>query len=367
MGANTGAETAAAVAEPEVIFEVKGEAGIITLNRPKALNALNLSMAQALLPQLRAWAKDPAITRVILKGAGEKAFCAGGDVRWVYEEGRAGRAVEALAFFRAEYVVDDYIGSYPKPFVSLIDGICMGGGNGLSVHAPYRVAGDRYLYAMPEVHIGLFPDVGGAHSLPRLPGFVGTYLALTGGRIRGPEAYAAGLATHVVPTAAMPALEAALIAGGDVPATLAAHHVAPGPGSLAPHAGFIAEVFSRPSLGEIIAALEAASGREGPHAAFAAETLAAVRKGCPTTAAIALEQMKRGLGRDLGACLKMDMRIVTHVLQGGNFYEGVRAVLVDRDNAPKWQPPRFEDLTGEEVEAHFAPIPDELELLAPGS
>lgn len=353
-------------AEPVVIIEVKGEAGILTLNRPKALNALTLEMTDLLLPQLRAWAQDPAITRVILKGAGEKAFCAGGDVRFIYDEGRAGRPENGLKFFAAEYVCDHYIGTYPKPFVSFIDGIAMGGGNGLSMHGAHRVAGDRYLFAMPEVFIGLFPDVGAAHALPRLPGFLGTYLALTGGRIRAPEAYACGLVNSVVPTAALPKLEDALAAGGDVAGAIAAHHVAPGPSAFAGREGLIADIFSKPTLKEIVAGLEAAAAGSGADATFAAETLAAIRKGSPTSAAIGLEQMRRGLHMDLAECLRLDLRIATHVMGGTDFYEGVRAVLIDRDNAAKWSPATIEALDPAAVAAYFEPVAQELELLAPG-
>lgn len=353
--------------EAEVLLEEKGAAGIITLNRPKALNALNLAMVREILPRLRAWAKDPAITRVILKGAGEKAFCAGGDVRWVYDMGRDGKAVEASDFFREEYVLNAYIGTFPKPFISLIDGICMGGGFGLSSHAPYKVGGDKYLFAMPEVNIGLFPDVGGSHVLPRLPGAFGTFLALTGNRIRTAEGYACGLLSHTVPSAGIAALEEALVAGGDVEETLAAHHKDPGPSSYADKADFIAEAFSQGEIFAILATLEKIAAGSGPHAEYAAATLKDLRTKCPTSAAIALEQMRRGPALDLGECLIMEMRIVTRVLQGHDFYEGVRAVLVDRDNAPKWQPATFEDLDLQVIQGHFAPIPDELQLLAPGT
>ncbi|MDI4662788.1 enoyl-CoA hydratase/isomerase family protein [Xanthobacter autotrophicus] len=352
--------------EPEVLLEEKGAAGIITLNRPKALNALNLGMVREILPRLRAWAKDPAITRIIIKGAGEKAFCAGGDVRSIYDLGRGGRAGEALAFFREEYVLNDYIGSFPKPYVALIDGICMGGGFGLSAHGAHRVAGDRYLFAMPEVNIGLFPDVGGTHVLPRLPGAFGVFLALTGTRIRAAEAHACGLATDVVPSGAFPALEEALVAGGDVERILADHRVDPGPGAFADRADFIADAFGRGTVEAILAALDQAAAG-GTHADFAAATAREMRQRSPTSLCIAMEQMRRGGALDLGECLKLELRVVTRVMAGHDFYEGVRAVLVDRDNAPKWQPSQLEDVDSAVIAAHFDPIPDELELLAPGA
>ncbi|QRG05389.1 enoyl-CoA hydratase/isomerase family protein [Xanthobacter dioxanivorans] len=354
--------------EPEVLLEEKGEAGVITLNRPKALNALNLAMVREILPRLRSWAKDPAVTRVIIKAAGEKAFCAGGDVRSISELGRSGRVGEALAFFREEYVLNDYIGSFPKPYVALIDGICMGGGFGLSAHGAHRVAGDKYLFAMPEVNIGLFPDVGGTHVLPRLPGAFGVLLALTGTRIRAAEAYACGLATDVVPSAAFPALEEDLCAGGEVERIISDHRIDPGPSAFADRAEFIADAFGRSELADILFTLAAAAAAvDGPIAEFAAAMLAEIRTKSPTSLAIAMEQMRRGPALDLSECLKLEYRAVNRVAAGHDFYEGVRAVLVDRDNAPKWQPSRIEDVDPAVIAAHFDPIPDELELLAPGA
>ncbi len=353
--------------EPEVILERKGEAGVITLNRPKALNALNLPMVREILPRLREWAKDPAITRVIIKGTGEKAFCAGGDVRTLYDLGRAGRTAEALDFWREEYVLNHYIGTFPKPYVALVDGICMGGGFGLSAHGPHQVVGERYLFAMPEVNIGLFPDVGGTHVLPRLPGAFGVFLALTGTRIRAPEAVACGLATAFVPSGAFRALEEDLCAGGDVEATIETYKAEPAPSAFADRAEIIADLFSRGSLDAILSALEAAAAAGGPFAAFA-ETLAKdLRTKSPTSLSIAMEQMRRGPALDLGECLKAEFRVVTRVAAGHDFYEGVRAVLVDRDNAPRWQPASLAEVDPCAIAAHFDPIPDELQLLAPGA
>lgn len=353
--------------EPEVILEQKGEAGVITLNRPKALNALNLPMVREILPRLRAWANDPAITRVIIKAVGEKAFCAGGDVRTLYDLGRAGNTAEALDFWREEYVLNNYIGTFPKPYIALVDGICMGGGFGLSAHGSHRVAGDRYLFAMPEVNIGLFPDVGGTHVLPRLPGAFGVFLALTGTRIRAPEAYACGLATAVVPSSAFAALEAALCAGGDVDATIEAHRYTPAPSAFADREEVIADLFSRGSLDAILAALDKAAAEGGPFADFLATTAKDMRTKSPTSLSIAMEQMRRGPTLDLGECLKAEFRAVTRVAAGHDFYEGVRAVLVDRDNAPRWRPATLADVRADIIAAHFDPIPDELELLAPGA
>ncbi|TDT94491.1 enoyl-CoA hydratase [Azorhizobium sp. AG788] len=350
--------------EPEVLFERRGAAGLITLNRPKALNALTHAMVQAIDPQLRAWARDPGVTRVILKAAGERAFCAGGDVRQIYDLGRAGRQAEALAFWREEYVLNHLIGTYPKPFVSLIDGICMGGGFGLSAHGTYRVGGDRYLFAMPEVNIGLFPDVGGTYVLPRLPKAAGVYLAFTGNRIKTADGLHVGLLTHAVPSAGMSALEEALCAGGAVAEVLAAHAVDPGPAPILAHEAFIAEAFASADPFAVLAALDQAAERGGPEADFARETAAALHTKSPTSLAIAAEQMRRGPDLSLGEALKAEFRVVTRVAHGHDFYEGVRALLVDKDNTPRWQPARLADVDPAAIAAHFDPIAEELEFPA---
>src|SRR5256885_1947960 len=180
----------------DILFERRGVAGIVTLNRPQALNAVTHGMVRALARQLDAWATDAAVTRVIIRAAGDRAFSAGGDIRALYELGRAGRQTEMLTFWRDEYPLNTAIKRYPKPYVALIDGIVMGGGVGVSVHGSHRVAGDRFSFAMPEVGIGFFPDVGATWFLPRMPGELGTWCALTGDRLRAADAVAAGIATH---------------------------------------------------------------------------------------------------------------------------------------------------------------------------
>src|SRR3954452_17782434 len=182
----------------EVLFERRGAAGIVLLNRTKALNAVTHEMVRALARQLDAWASDPAVTRVVITAAGERAFSAGGDIRALYELGRAGRQAEMLTFWRDEYPLNALIKRYPKPYVALIDGIVMGGGVGVSIHGSHRVAGDRFAFAMPEVGIGFFPDVGATWFLPRMPGELGTWCALSGDRLKTADAIAAGIATHHV-------------------------------------------------------------------------------------------------------------------------------------------------------------------------
>src|SRR3954470_9948562 len=245
----------------EILFERRGAAGIVTLNRPKALNAVTHDMVRALARQLEAWANDPAVTRVVITAAGERAFSAGGDIRALYELGRAGRQAEALTFWRDEYPLNALIKRYPKPYVALIDGIVMGGGVGVSVHGSHRVAGDKFLFAMPEVGIGFFPDVGATYALPRLPGRTGTYLALTGERVRTADALALGLATHAVPSAGLAALREALCAGEPVEEALAAASRAPGAAPLARERLVIDACFSGASVAEILERLD----RAGAH------------------------------------------------------------------------------------------------------
>ena len=210
------------MSEPEIICERRGAVGLATLNRPQALNAITQGMVADLARALDAWEADPAITRIVVQGAGGKAFSAGGDIRMLHEAGQAGRHGDALAFWRDEYRLNIRIKRYPKPYVALIDGIVMGGGVGLSLHGDHRVAGDRFRFAMPEVGIGFFPDVGATYALPRLPGATGMYLALTGARVGPDDGGALGLATHVVPSAAFPGILDRLVDGEDVAAALSA-------------------------------------------------------------------------------------------------------------------------------------------------
>ena len=184
--------------EAEILFEVKGAAGVVTLNRPKALNALTLNMVRALDPQLRQWAEDPSVERIIVKGAGEKGFCAGGDIRALYDWGTTGDPL-AVGFYEEEYKLNTFIKEYPKPYIALLDGITMGGGVGLSVHGSHRIATERLMFAMPETGIGLFPDVGGTYFLPRTPGETGMWLSLTGARLKAADALFSGIAKNLRP------------------------------------------------------------------------------------------------------------------------------------------------------------------------
>ena len=346
--------------EAEVVVEQRGAAGLITLNRPQALNALTLDMVRAIRRALDNWAVDPAVTRIVLTAKGERAFCAGGDIRRLYDLGKAGRIEEALGFWREEYALNALIKRYPKPYVALIDGIVMGGGVGISLHGSHRVAGDRYAFAMPEVGIGFFPDVGATYVLPRLPGEAGVYLALTGDRVRGADALELGLATHAVPSSALGPIRDDLVAGERVDAVLAAHARDPGHGQLTPERGLIETCFAPYRVEAILERLDEAASRDS---AFAKTTAATIRTKSPTSLAIALEQMRRGPNLSFEEAMRTEFRVVSRIVDGHDFYEGVRAAIIDKDGVPTWWPRRLDEVDEDRISAHFVELgPRELQV-----
>jgi len=340
----------------DILFARRGAAGIVTLNRPKALNAVTHDMVRALRTQLDAWAKDGAVTRVIVTAAGERAFSAGGDIRALTDLGRAGRQGEALTFWRDEYPLNTMIKRYPKPYVALIDGIVMGGGVGISVHGSHRVAGDRFTFAMPEVGIGFFPDVGATWFLPRMPGELGTWCALTGDRLKTADAVATGIATHHVRSDRVADLTDALCGNVSVDATLAAFAEPAGEGPVTTRRGAIDRLFAGDRVEDILRALDGAGDE------WAAATAATIRTKSPTSLKLALAQVRRGRDWSFEDCMRCEMRIVSRIVYGHDFYEGVRAVIVDKDNTPRWQPATLAEVTESDVERHFAPLDDELRL-----
>ena len=346
----------------DIVFARRGAAGLITLNRPQALNAVSLAMVRALAKQLAEWEADAAVTRVIVSASGGRAFSAGGDLRDLYDLGRAGHYDEALIFWREEYALNALIKRYRKPYVALIDGIVMGGGVGVSVHGSHRVAGDRFVFAMPEVGIGFFPDIGATWFLPRLPGELGAYCALTGERINAADGVAAGIATHRVESGRFAELAEALCSTAAVDATLGAFARPAGEGPVTAQRSAIDDLFKGGQVEGILAALDHAATADGTRAAFAAATAALIRTKSPTSLKIALMQMRRGPTLDFEECMRTEFRIVSRVVRGHDFYEGVRAVIVEKDQAPRWQPPALAAVGDAEVERHFAPITDELEL-----
>ncbi|MEH3116461.1 MAG: enoyl-CoA hydratase/isomerase family protein [Methylorubrum populi] len=340
-------------AEPEIAFETRGAAGLITLRRPKALNALTLPMVEAMHRQLRAWAADARVTRVVVRGSGGRAFCAGGDIRRIHALGRAGRHADVMAFWREEYWLDAAVKAYPKPYIALIEGIVMGGGVGISLHGDVRVAAESYSFAMPETGIGFFPDVGTTYALPRLPGCTGRYLALTGARIGAGDARAVGLVTHAARAADFETIIDRLAAGADIAAALDRLDVpALETGPLVAERALIDACFSADGVAEVLVRLDAAA-REG--SAFAGDTAATIRTRSPTSLTVAHALMRRGGGMSFAQALLAEYRLCERAMRGHDFYEGVRAVIVDKDNRPAWRPATLEAVDAAAIEAAFGP------------
>ncbi len=347
----------------DILFERRGSAGIVTLNRPKALNAITHGMVRALAAQLDAWARDDAVTRVIVTANGERAFSAGGDIRALYDLITAGKHPEALSFFREEYRLNTAIKRYPKPYVSLIDGIVMGGGVGISIHGSHRVAGERYAFAMPEVGIGFFPDVGATYALPRLAGEIGTWLALTGERMKAADAVLSGAATHHVKSHRFGDLTEALCRTDPVNAVFADFMESVGHGEVMPRRRVIDRTFSWGSVDAIVDALHRESQIISDQSEWSARTLQTIRAKSPTSLVLALAQMRYGRTHSFEACMAAEFRIVSRIVYGPDMAEGVRAVIVDKDNAPRWSPGDLSAVPDDLVARHFAALPaDELEL-----
>lgn len=313
-----------------------GRIGHILLNRPKALNALDLDMMRAMQAALADWRDDPSVHAVVIEGAGGRAFCAGGDIRAIRAHVVAGDMDAVETFFREEYALNATIDEYPKPYVALVDGICMGGGIGVSVHGQMRVTTEAGMFAMPETAIAMFPDVGATFMLPRLPGEIGLYLGLTGARMAGADAVHAGIATHFVPQADLAALRADLARDGV--AAVAVHARTLPPFSLAPHRAAIDRCFGADHMGEVLARLEA----EG--SAWATATLAALRGMSPSSLLWSFAAIRRGAGLSLRAALEAELRLTRRALRHGDFAEGVRAMVIDKDRQPRWSPSRIEDV-----------------------
>jgi enoyl-CoA hydratase len=332
----------------ELLVERRGGAAIVTFNRPKALNALTLAMFRRLAPLLAAWDDDPAVACVIVRGAGGKAFCAGGDVRAIAEGGPGLGGPDDLkrVFFRDEYRVIRQVHRLRKPYVALQNGITMGGGAGISINGRYRVATDNTMFAMPETGIGLFPDVGATRFLARCPGRVGLFLALTGHRIKAADMVWCELATHYVPHDRLEALTEALADGAPVEATLRQYARDPGPAPLAAEAAAIDRCFAPDTVEGILAALDA----ERP------EWAAILRRMSPTSLKITQRQLRVGGNLGLEEALALEYRMTQHCMESHDFFEGVRALLVDKDQNPRWRPATLEAVTRYEVDRYFAPL-----------
>jgi enoyl-CoA hydratase len=352
------------MSESEILFEVKDGLGLITLNRPKALNALTHGMILELEKVIPKWEKDSAIKAVVLRGAGDRAFCAGGDVTNLYRESRENPSGTLRRdFFYDEYIVNRRIYRYAKPWISLIDGIDMGGGVGLSVHGSHSVASEKFMFAMPETTIGLFPDVGGGYFLTRLQGALGTFLALTSHRLKVADAVWAGIVDAHVPSAKMNELQAALgaadLSGPDVDrkvrSVIARFTADPGLPTLPAMMPDIDRCFSAESVAEIEDKLKNHPGE------WAQKQLAALLKLSPLAMSITLEQLKRCANRSFEDSMTIEYRMAQACMRPDHdFFEGVRALLIDKDQKPKWNPPPLQGATREMVEAHFKPVSNDL-------
>lgn len=341
----------------EVLIRVENGVGRITLNRPQALHALTTEMCRIMGEALAQWAGDDSVKMLMIDHAeGTRGFCAGGDIRMVAQSGRSdGKAGED--FFRIEYTLNTQIKRFPKSYMALLDGVTMGGGVGISIHGSHRIATENTLFAMPETGIGLFPDVGGSWFLPRLEGELGTWLALTGARLKGLDVLAAGIATHFVASEKLPELKARVLTGETLDTVLADYAQASQAPNYAEHLEIINHCFSRPTITDICLALKMA---DDDWATAQADIL---KSRSPLSMAVSLEQLRRGAKMSSFAdIMRMEYRIACHIIRTHDFSEGVRAVIEDKDHAPKWSPETLAGVTKTMVEAMFAPVTEELAL-----
>jgi len=338
----------------DILFERRGQIGLVTLNRARALNALNADMCVALRRKLGEWAADDGIGAVVIVGAGDKAFCAGGDVVSLYKSGMAYRdgnasSLEWQRFFREEYRMNVAIKEFPKPYIAILDGITMGGGVGISVHGRYRIATDRTLFAMPETGLGLIPDVGGGWFLPRLEGEVGMYLALTGDRLGAAECCDLGVTQACVFSESIEDLITALSKNtDDVGGMISRYQQATEGSRLLGQKAAINMFFSAPGVEDIM------DGLGGNKSDWAQGWHKKLLKKSPTSMKVSYQQMRRGRAlKSFRENMKMEFRIVNRIIKGHDFYEGVRAILLDKDNDPKWNPAALDAVSRAAVESHF--------------
>ena len=352
----------------DILFEQKGHLGLITLNRPKALNALNYGMAVGLHKQLDKWATDDSVHAVVITGAGDKGFCAGGDVVALYnsgllwKEGGDEASIEWRDFFHDEYLMNSAVHHFPKPYIAIMDGITMGGGVGVSVHGSHRIATERTMMAMPETGLGLIPDVGGGYFLPRLPGETGMFLALKGERVKAADCLYLGICQSYMESANIESFIGALASFDIINDLIIAELIATfassvDGGRLEAQRADIDRLFAGDSLDQVFQDLEADGGE------WALNQLTKLKKMSPTSMKVTFEQVRRGKSLEFNDNLKNEFRAVCQIMTGTDFYEGVRAILLDKDMAPNWNPTDFDGVTKAMVDAHFAPrTGDEKEL-----
>ncbi len=341
-----------------VLFHTDGRTGVVTLNRPRAINALTHPIVLRIDETLAAWAEDPAVHQVLIRGAGERGLCAGGDIRAIHDDAKSGGRA-SVDFWRDEYRLNARIARYPKPYVALMDGITMGGGVGVSAHGSVRIVTERSRVAMPETGIGFVPDVGGTHLLGRVPGGLGTHLALTGTAVGAADALLCGLADHFVPADRLPELTAAL-AGAPAHEVLPRHAAVPAPGELADRRDWIDHCYAADTVEEIV---ERLLGQGEPAAKEAAEVILAKS---PTALKVTLAAVRRAaaLGT-LEQVLAQEFRVSCNALASPDLVEGIRAQVVDKDRTPRWSPPTLAGVSGADVERFFAPLGEDRELRLP--
>ncbi|MGV2067732.1 enoyl-CoA hydratase/isomerase family protein [Agrobacterium sp. 22-226-1] len=338
-------------ADAQVIVEKRGGAGVIRLNRPKAINSLTLPMVRDLFQALQRFEEDAGVSCVVLTGEGDRGLCAGGDVRIIHDLGKAGDP-QVLDFWREEFPLNYRIARFGKPYIALMDGIIMGGGVGISAHGSHRIVTERTKLAMPETGIGYFPDVGGSWLLPRAPGECGTWLGLTGNAVTAADAIYAGFADYLVPSDRLDGLVQDLSQAADtdsIETAIAAHAVEAGEGVLSINRDIIDATFRFDTVEEIFEALSAR------HDAFSRETLEVLQKRSPTSLKLTLKLLR--LGRESASlieCLEREFAAGTEILRQHDFYEGVRAALVDKDRNPRWQPARLEEVREEDIAPYLA-------------
>ncbi len=344
----------------DLIVESEGPVGRIRLNRPKALHALNLAMCEGVLEALESWRGNAAVEAIVVDHAEGRGFCAGGDIRMLAASG-ATDGVEARAFFHAEYRMNHRLFTYAKPIVAFMDGITMGGGVGLALPCRFRVVTENTKFAMPETGIGLFPDVGGGWYLSRLPGRIGQYLALTGHRINGADCLALGLATHYLTSDRLEGVKDWIVERPrEIDVILEGSCDVPDDAEIMTHRDDIDRLFASDVLEDIYAGLEADGGE------WAAQTLATLKTKSPQTMKVSLRLLHEGAGMASFADeMRQEYAVGAHVVQRHDFIEGVRAVIVDKDNAPRWDPATPEDVTDHVIDQIFAPLPED-EAWTPG-
>jgi len=337
--------------EKEVFFETRGSLGLITINRPDALNALTLNMVREIHPILKEWANDSKIKFVAIRATGDKAFCAGGDIRALYDWGRSGDT-RSTGFYYEEYKLNRFIKRFPKPYIALVNGIVMGGGVGISVHGSHRIAGENFSFAMPETGIGLFPDVGGSYFLSRLPKNIGMYLALTGNRIKSSDAIFLGISQHFIESEKHGKIIDYLSEGKNPESFIQDLKLDPSVSEIEKISNEIGNLFDAESVEGILENLENHKGE------LATKSLDTILKKSPTSLKLAHKQITNGKNINFEECMKMEYRMVCRVMRDKDFYEGVRALIIDKDNVPKWDPKTVKEVNDDKISDFFSSLED---------